>query len=232
MSAQELPEAHVIVGAGTGIALETGGLDQQGPRLALSGEGLLGRFAYMVATEAVTVLLGTLYWSLSARLVAAHAGARGGPGGGRLLRARGPRGGARRHPRGSALLLPMFLSKSLCVESVGDAGVLRRSIRVTFPVGLLTCLAVIAGLEEGGHLILSVFGARYVAGGLTPLRLLALGGLDGLCAGWAGATIVEGVLFLPGVLPALRRRRAHLRRPRRGRPAGGARTHSQGTDRA
>lgn len=155
MSAQELPEAHVIVGAGTGIALETGGLDQQGPRLALSGEGLLGRFAYMVATEAVTVLLGTLYWSLSARLVPAHAGARGGPGGGRLLRARGPRGGARRHPRGSALLLPMFLSKSLFVESVGDAGVLRRSIRVTFPVGLLTCLAVIAGLEEGGssHLV-------------------------------------------------------------------------------
>lgn len=46
-------------------------VDRSNLRVLLSGRGLLGRFTYLVATQVVTVLLGFVYWTVTARLIPA-----------------------------------------------------------------------------------------------------------------------------------------------------------------
>jgi len=86
-SGAEVPEAHL---EGASLRAEIAELPEgkslQGTRLAtawrtvasreswaslLSGHGLFGRFGYLVATQAVTVLIGIGYWAISARSIPA-----------------------------------------------------------------------------------------------------------------------------------------------------------------
>jgi O-antigen/teichoic acid export membrane protein len=77
----------------------------------------------------------------------------------------------------TALLLPALLTMSLFAEATGDATLLRRSIRRTFPVGVACCVTVLVVVEPTAPWVLSVFGHAYAAQGATTLRLLLLGGL-------------------------------------------------------
>lgn len=49
--------------------LRPGRFDRSQLRVLLAGRGLLGRFTYLVATQAVTVVLGLAYWTATARLI-------------------------------------------------------------------------------------------------------------------------------------------------------------------
>ena len=71
-------QAGVSAGAGAGRAGERATLRDRIPELReqlpglVAGQGLIGRFVYLVATQVVTVLLGLVYWMVVARLVPAN----------------------------------------------------------------------------------------------------------------------------------------------------------------
>jgi O-antigen/teichoic acid export membrane protein len=77
----------------------------------------------------------------------------------------------------NSLALPYLLSMSLFVESAGDAELLRRNVRKTFPTGVVCSLVVLVIFEPLAHLVLGVFGATYALHGTVCLRLLLFAGL-------------------------------------------------------
>jgi O-antigen/teichoic acid export membrane protein len=77
----------------------------------------------------------------------------------------------------NSLALPYLLSMSLFVESAGDAELLRRNVRKTFPTGVVCSIAVLVIFEPFAHLVLGVFGATYALHGTDSLRLLLFAGL-------------------------------------------------------
>jgi O-antigen/teichoic acid export membrane protein len=77
----------------------------------------------------------------------------------------------------NAVALPYLLSMSLFVESAGDAELLRRNVRKTFPTGVICSLAALVIVEPLAHAVLGVFGQTYAEHGTTCLRLLLLAGL-------------------------------------------------------
>jgi O-antigen/teichoic acid export membrane protein len=77
----------------------------------------------------------------------------------------------------NSLALPYLLSMSLFVESAGDAELLRRNVRKTFPTGVICSLMVLVVFEPLAHFVLGVFGQNYAEHGTVCLQLLLFAGL-------------------------------------------------------
>jgi O-antigen/teichoic acid export membrane protein len=71
-------------------------------------------------------------------------------------------------------LVPYLFAFALFAEAANDEGLLRRLIRRTFPLGLVTCLVVVVVAEVAAPQVLRLFGPEYAAHGTTVLRLLLL----------------------------------------------------------
>jgi O-antigen/teichoic acid export membrane protein len=74
-------------------------------------------------------------------------------------------------------LVPFLFAYALFAEAANDEGLLRRLIRRTFPLGLVTCLLAVVVAEVTAPQLLQVFGPAYAAHGTTILRLLLLAAL-------------------------------------------------------
>ncbi len=74
------------------------------------------------------------------------------------------------------LILPYLLALSLFAERSGDAGLLHRHVRRTFPLGLVLAGAIVAVVEVAAPYVLRIFGPAYPVNGSTALRLLILVG--------------------------------------------------------
>jgi O-antigen/teichoic acid export membrane protein len=74
-------------------------------------------------------------------------------------------------------LVPYLFAFALFAEAANDEGLLRRLIRRTFPLGLLTCFLAVVVAELAAPEVLRLFGPEYAAHGTTVLRLLLLSAL-------------------------------------------------------
>jgi O-antigen/teichoic acid export membrane protein len=74
------------------------------------------------------------------------------------------------------LLLPYLLALTLFAERSGDAGLLHRHVRRTFPLGLALAGAIGLLVEIAAPYALRLFGPAYAESGTTALRLLILVG--------------------------------------------------------
>ena len=74
------------------------------------------------------------------------------------------------------LILPYLLAVSLFAERSGDAGLLHRHVRRTFPLGLVLAGAIVLVVEIAAPYALRIFGPAYAVNGATALRLMVLVG--------------------------------------------------------